>query len=372
MEAMEKTCFFGWHRSALPTFSGMAWYNKYSGFAPYVPVGERRRKAAATAQKMNKSGKTLLPVVIEGRKIAATFWGHEWCENLESYSDYANRIPRGRTYVRNGSVIDLQISQGKVTALVMGSSLYKVEVTVTQLGTTAWSDFKKRCAGKITSLLDLLQGRLDKGVLQEITRRPGGLFPSPREIEFACSCPDDASMCKHVAAALYGVGARLDGKPELFFTLRGTDMQELISAAASTAASAGVGPAGGGLDAGELSDIFGVEIESTPVKLSAVASRKSSAKTPLKATKKAVAKVLSKSSKTPLKTLPKTPVKASKEPLRAPPVKSPTKSLRTIIARSQENAAKRAAKKLTAPAPPAKPTATRASAKKSAKKISKK
>ena len=371
---MEKACFFAGRRSAIPTYSEMAWYNRYSGFAPYVPVRERLRKAAATAKKMNKAGKTLLPVVIEGRKIAATFWGHEWCENLESYSDYDNRLPRGRTYVRNGSVIDLQISGGKVTALVMGSSLYQVEVTVTQLGTTAWSDFKKRCAGKITSLLDLLQGRLDKGVLEEITRRPGGLFPSPREIEFACSCPDDASMCKHVAAALYGVGARLDGKPELFFTLRGTDMQELISAAANTAASVGVGPAGGGLDAGDLSDIFGVEIESTPVKVkvSAVASRKPSAKTPLKAPKKAVAKVPSKSSKTPVKTLPKTPVEAGKEPLGAPPVKSPTKSLRTIIARSQENAAKRAATKLAVPAPPAKPTATRASAKKSAKKVSKK
>ena len=215
---------------------------------------------------MEKSGKKLEPVDISGRKIAATFWGKEWCENLESYSDYSNRLPRGRTYVRNGSVIDLKIAEGKVTALVQGSSLYTVTISISALASSAWSAFKKRCAGKIASLLDLLQGRLDKGVLEEITSRSGGLFPTPKEIKLSCSCPDGASMCKHVAATLYGVGARLDGKPELFFTLRGADMQELITAATADAAIADTGAAPAGLDVDDLSAIFGVEIESSVVK----------------------------------------------------------------------------------------------------------
>ena len=211
---------------------------------------------------MEKSGKKLEPVDISGRKIAATFWGKEWCENLESYSDYSNRLPRGRTYVRNGSVIDLKITEGKVSALVQGSSLYTVTITIAALAASAWGAFKERCAGKIASLIDLLQGRLDKGVLEEITSRSGGLFPSPREIKLSCSCPDGASMCKHVAATLYGVGARLDGKPELFFTLRGADMQELITAATASAAMPDAGSADSGLAADDLSAIFGVEIES--------------------------------------------------------------------------------------------------------------
>ncbi len=211
---------------------------------------------------MEKSGKKLEPVDLKGSKIAATFWGKEWCVNLESYSDYSNRLPRGRTYVRNGSVIDLKIAEGKVAALVQGSSLYTVTITIAALADSAWGAFKKRCAGKISSLLDLLQGRLDKGVLEEITSRSGGLFPSPREIKLSCSCPDGASMCKHVAATLYGVGARLDGKPELFFTLRGADMQELITAATASAAMHDAGSADSGLAVDDLSAIFGVEIES--------------------------------------------------------------------------------------------------------------
>ena len=245
----------------------MSW-SRYSQFAPYIPAAKRREQTANKAKQMEKSGKKLEPVDIGGRKIAATFWGKEWCENLESYSDYSNRLPRGRTYVRNGSVIDLKIAEGRVTALVQGSSLYTVTITIAALANSAWGAFKKRCAGKIASLLDLLQGRLDKGVLEEITSRSGGLFPTPKEINLSCSCPDGAYMCKHVAAALYGVGARLDGKPELFFTLRGADMQELITAATAEAATADAGAAGSDLAADDLSAIFGVEIESVvPEKL---------------------------------------------------------------------------------------------------------
>ncbi len=237
---------------------------------------------------MEKSGKKLEPVDISGRKIAATFWGKEWCENLESYSDYSNRLPRGRTYVRNGSVIDLKIDKGKVTALVQGSSLYTVTITIAALAASAWGAFKERCAGKIASLIDLLQGRLDKGVLEVITSREGGLFPSPKEIKLTCSCPDGASMCKHVAATLYGVGARLDGKPELFFTLRGADMQELITAATANAATADAGTVDSGLAADDLSALFGVEIESAaPEKPIKKTARKKPAKKGKVAAKKA-------------------------------------------------------------------------------------
>ena len=238
----------------------MAWYS----FKPYVPVAQRRRNAEKAAKKMAGQGHALAPVRIEGRKIASTFWGKAWCANLESYSDYANRLPRGRTYVRNGSVIDLQITGGKIEALVQGSDLYKIALHITALPPRRWAEFTKACAGKVTNLLDLLQGRLSKEILTDITARSTGIFPAPAEIKLGCSCPDWADMCKHVAAVLYGVGARLDTKPELFFTLRGVDMQDLISAA-SASATAPVGPAADDALAGaDLGEIFGVEIESAP------------------------------------------------------------------------------------------------------------
>ncbi len=238
----------------------MSWFQ----FRPYVSVAARRRKAEIAAKKLAaKSGRALAPVQLAGRTIAGTFWGKAWCANLESYSDYANRLPRGRSYVRNGSVIDLRITSGKVEALVQGSELYKIAIGFSALPPKRWKQFKARSAGRITNLLDLLQGRLSKEILADMTAHGTGLFPAPSEINLNCSCPDWAEMCKHVAAALYGVGARLDEKPELFFTLRGVDMQELITAASATATApvAGDRTPDATLAGADLSEMFGVELE---------------------------------------------------------------------------------------------------------------
>jgi uncharacterized Zn finger protein len=236
----------------------MSWYS----FRPYVPVAERRRQSAKAAQKLTKGGRALAPIAIQGRIIATSFWGKAWCDNLEAYSDYANRLPRGRTYVRNGSVIDLQIGAGKITALVQGSDLYKIAVAIRPLAPTRWKRFQTTAAGKITNLLELLQGRLGRELLTDISAPGTGLFPAPAEIELDCSCPDWADMCKHVAAVLYGIGARLDTKPELFFTLRGVDMQDLLTAASATAAApVGDGQAAAALAGADLSEIFGVNLE---------------------------------------------------------------------------------------------------------------
>jgi uncharacterized Zn finger protein len=204
-------------------------------FRPYVPVAQRRAQAAREVEKRRKKGQTISPVVIDGRTIAHTFWGKAWCDNLESYSDFENRLPRGRSYVRNGSVVDLQIDPGKIKALVSGSELYEVTIHIAPLPQAQWRSIKSRCAGQIGSLVELLQGTLAKSVIEIITSHDGGLFPKPSEITMSCSCPDWAGMCKHVAAVLYGVGARLDHQPDLFFRLRKLDHLELIEEAVSRA-----------------------------------------------------------------------------------------------------------------------------------------
>ena len=212
----------------------MAWYGGGFEFPEYVSVGTRRARARAAAEKIaRKQKRSLAPVgPIDGNKLVRTFWGKAWCDNLESYRDYENRLPRGRSYVRHGAVIDLQIGAGKVTALVSGTSTYEVDVTIRSLAPKSWSKLASECTRQIDSLVDLLRGRLPTQVMELVTRKQGGLFPSPNEIAFECSCPDWAGMCKHVAAALYGVGVRLEEKPELFFELRGVDHTELVGGAA--------------------------------------------------------------------------------------------------------------------------------------------
>lgn len=234
----------------------------YYGFRPYVPVAQRREKALKEARKAQKAGKTLSPVHVEGRKIAKTVWGQAWCDNLESYSDYENRLPRGRAYVRNGSVIDLAIEPGKVRAQVMGSSLYRIEITVAPSAKERWSRLVAEVTGSIASLVELLQGKFSKGVMEKICHPDSGLFPSPKEITLSCSCPDWASMCKHVAATLYGVGARLDDSPELLFTLRNVAASDLIAEAAKVPSESKKSPARGrALETEGLDELFGIELE---------------------------------------------------------------------------------------------------------------
>ena len=233
----------------------------YNDWPPYVPVAERRRRAAKKVAKMKKSGRDISPVEIAGRNITTTFWGNAWCKNLEAYSDYSNRLPRGRTYVRNGSVLDLQLEAGRVRALVSGTDIYKVDIEIKPLAKKQWSEIKGQCAGQIDSLVELLQGAISKGVMEIVTRKDEGLFPSPHEIALNCSCPDWATMCKHVAATLYGVGARLDHEPELLFTLRGVDPTEMVETAIDQPTTAGKTRKGRVLDTDELSSVFGVDID---------------------------------------------------------------------------------------------------------------
>lgn len=240
----------------------MSWYG---GWRPYVPVAKRRAKAAAYASRLAKKEKRCLcPVKISGRKIASSFWGQAWCDNLERYGDFANRLPRGRTYARNGSVIDLQISRGTIKSIVSGSEIYRIEIQIAVLKKALWKCLKHDCSSAIDSLLDLLQGRFDQGVMQRITQRDGGLFPQPKEIKMRCSCPDWAGLCKHLAATLYGVGARLDAAPELLFSLRGVDHLELIRDAVDAAnLDRALGNNGGAtLVAADLGEVFGIDIES--------------------------------------------------------------------------------------------------------------
>jgi uncharacterized Zn finger protein len=248
-------------------------YDYYSyGFRPYVPVAARRARAARELAKLQKKGRKISPVAIEGRKIARTFWGEAWCDNLERYSDFANRLPRGRTYVRNGSVVDLQVAAGRVTALVSGSTMYDVKVTVGPVPRARWSAICKDCSGAIDSLVELLQGRFSKGVMTRLCEEKTGLFPSPKDILFTCSCPDWASMCKHVAAVLYGIGARLDHQPELLFTLRRVDQQDLIATAGSDFSTKGKRPADTRvLASDDLSEMFGIEM-ATSAKRSAASA----------------------------------------------------------------------------------------------------
>jgi uncharacterized Zn finger protein len=237
----------------------------YFGWKPYVPVAQRRKTALKEATKILKSGAKLSPIEPYRGAIAKTFWGKAWCDNLEAYSDYANRLPRGRTYVRNGSVIDLQITEGQVHAKVMGSSLYQVTVKITPVPDKHWQAIGKDCSGSIDSLVELLQGKLSTAVMQRICQPKAGLFPSPKEIALACSCPDWAGMCKHVAAVLYGVGARLDQSPELLFTLREVDAKDLVSQAGVGMPKQNLKTASAEiLDDATLGDVFGIEMDDEP------------------------------------------------------------------------------------------------------------
>ncbi len=223
----------------------------------YIPVAERRRNAKKKMKKLRKKGRNISPVEIEGRIIAKSFWGKSWCNHLEYFSDYDNRLPRGRTYARNGSICHLEISSGMIKAIVSGSELYNITVTIKKLPNKKWTAIKKKCSGQIGSLLELLQGNISDAVMEVVSDERTGLFPLEDEIEFDCSCPDWAYMCKHVAAVLYGVGNRLDYSPELLFLLQGVSPEELLPSEITIPSADDISTS---LDT-NLEDIFGIEID---------------------------------------------------------------------------------------------------------------
>lgn len=230
-------------------------------FPPYINAATRRAQAARAVANLAKKGVTLSPIRVTGRLIARTFWGQAWCQHLEALSDYASRLPRGRTYLRNGSVLDLQITPGRIKGRVMGSTLYDQTIQIAPLPAARWTAIKASCAGQIDSLVELLQGKLSAGVMKIITDPQSGLFPSSREIKKTCTCDDSAALCKHLAAILYGVGAQLDENPDVLFKLRGVDHLDLIGTATAAPALAQEAPA---FAIDQLADVFGIELAVLP------------------------------------------------------------------------------------------------------------
>jgi len=239
----------------------------WRSFGPYVTVAEKRAKAEKKMKALRRKNPNIRPVVIEGRTLARTWWGKSWNSNLECYADYSNRIERGRSYVRNCAVLDLQIKPGLVESLVQGtgSNPYEIRIEIKTLKKKTWGSIKKACQGGFDSLQELMNGKFPESLSNIFTDKKTGLFPSPKEISFDCSCPDWAYMCKHVAATLYGIGARLDSEPELFFTLRGVEVKDLVSGAVKDKTSEMLKKARKKtpkvMADSDLSEIFGIDLE---------------------------------------------------------------------------------------------------------------
>ncbi|MFH1982506.1 MAG: hypothetical protein ABIL58_11730 [Pseudomonadota bacterium] len=239
----------------------------YYKFPRYVSVAEKKARAEKKLKQLRKKETDIQPVVVDGHALARTWWGKAWNRNLERYADFVNRISRGRSYLRHGAVLDLRIEPGEVRALVQGSASrpYSVTIRIAALGKKNWKDIRGACAGRIESMSDLLQGRFPESLSEVFTARGQGLFPSPQEIKFDCSCPDWAEMCKHVAATLYGIGARLDEDPALFFILRKVKVADLISEAMAETTERLLEKAketsGQVIAEADLADVFGIVMD---------------------------------------------------------------------------------------------------------------
>lgn len=239
----------------------MAWTG--DAYPEYVSAAERRLRAERHRKALAREGVAPRPVEIEGREIATTFWGKAWCSHIEALADLATRLPRGRSYVRGGAVVHLEISRGAVRARVSGTELYQVEIGVAPLAPARWRAVRRACAGRIATAVELISGRLSAAVMAVLCDPGRGIFPRSDELELSCSCPDGARLCKHLAAVLYGVGARLDHAPELLFTLRGVDGAELVAAAGRAGELVRAAPQGGAIRQDQLADIFGIELETS-------------------------------------------------------------------------------------------------------------
>lgn len=258
----------------------MAWWD----FPRYVNKAEKQARVTKKLEQLKKK-RDVKPVILQGSAIARTWWGKSWNKNLERYADYSNRIGRGRSYIRHGALLDLQIDAGEIKALVQGSRSkpYEVLIKIGKLNKKTWQHIVTSCSGMLDSVSELLAGNFPKELGELFLQRDSGLFPSPKEIDFDCSCPDRASMCKHVAATLYGVGARLDEDATLFFMLRGVDMAELVGKTVSTKAENLLEKASKKssrvIDDADLSVLFGIELSNIDEPMTAPVDERGAKKT---------------------------------------------------------------------------------------------
>jgi len=311
----------------------------WSGYPRYVSVAEKRAKAARKLAQLKKKNPNIKPVVITGRMIAKTWWGKSWNVNLERYADYSNRIGRGRSYVRNGMVLDLQIRPGKVTALVQGtgSQPYSVTITIGEISKQTWKNIREECQGKFDSLAELMEGKFPKALQDLFIAKGQGLFPSPKEIRFSCSCPDWASMCKHVAATLYGISARLDENPMLFFKLRKANVNDLISEAVAEKTEKLLKKAGKKsarvIEDADMGDMFGIEMDYPPDEaeksVSGPVRKKAEQKRKVRKTKQAAKKNPKSSSARSVKT--KSPAAKKRPSAKSVKTKSPAAKKRQSV-----------------------------------------
>ncbi|MBL9117241.1 MAG: SWIM zinc finger family protein [Verrucomicrobiaceae bacterium] len=213
----------------------MAWHKDEDGLAAKEKLQRQLEQRKAKGEEIR------LFVPPKGKKLATEFWGQAWQRHLEGLADYESRLPRGRSYLRQGNIYNLEIARGLVTAEVAGEYMYEVSIRFTTLSGEKWDSIKQACAGQITSMLDLLSGKVADGVTRVILDEDYTLFPRQKDISISCNCPDWAGLCKHSAAVLYAVGLEFDRAPELFFTLRGVDHRQLISAAEKSISESSVG-----------------------------------------------------------------------------------------------------------------------------------
>jgi uncharacterized Zn finger protein len=310
----------------------MSWHS----YEPDDSVAQRRLKAEKKIKALKDSGEPIFPIAASKSRglIAKSFWGKAWCTHLEGFNDYINRLPRGRSYVRNGSVLHLAIESGTVTAMVLGSELYELSITIKPLPTPKWTALKKQCQGKIGSLIELLQGKISDEIMTLVTDPTNGLFPQPKEIHFNCNCPDWANMCKHVAAVAYGIGIRLDTEPELLFELRGVNKEELISVdtAVDQLTSGTSSRRRRTLGDAAIGQVFGIDLSENSTELSTnqeiAPARRPQPTTPTASKKSPLKKTAKKTAKNPVKTPPTS--KAKPTPKTPPHSKASDPALKPI------------------------------------------
>ncbi len=219
---------------------------------PRLRAADLERLADARREQLLAAGESLNPVVSRSRKLATRFWGSAWMRHLAVCESGGLCLAPGRTLLRHGCVLDIRVAPGLVSAKVSAEELYEIELRLAPPDEERVEALATLCAGKIDSLLSLLEGRVDEALLQQLCDPDNGLLPDARDWHISCSCPDWSDPCPHAAAAMYALGVLLDSQPELLFTLRSIDSASLLRKPEHTSDA---------FDAATLSATFGIDLE---------------------------------------------------------------------------------------------------------------
>lgn len=169
-----------------------------------------------------------------------TAWGQRFLQALEQGLE-PKRLARGRQYSASHRVPDWAWTGGhlRFSGKNRGTAYYGMNepirfeghIEISPLPGCLWQAVIPELGNQAGFIARLLLNEIPDSLESHLQARGHSLIPGRygEDLQATCSCPETESPCRHVAAVLVALAARIDQTPLLLFELRGLNRATLAA-----------------------------------------------------------------------------------------------------------------------------------------------